>query len=46
MSAIWTLFFGWLPAWFQVCILGFLSLIIIIIALKIIALVLDAIPFV
>lgn len=45
MSALWSVFFSWLPAWFQVVVLGFFALIVILLVLKIVGLVLNAIPF-
>lgn len=45
MSALWTVFFSWLPAWMQVVILGLISLVIIFVVIKVVGLVLDAIPF-
>lgn len=45
MSALWTLIFGFLPAWVQVLVLGLISLLVIILVLRIIGMVLDSIPF-
>lgn len=45
MSALWTVLFSWLPAWFQVVILGLISLMVILLVIKVIGLVLGAIPF-
>lgn len=45
MSAVWQLLFAWLPVWVQVAILGFISLMVVLVILKIIGIVLDAIPF-
>lgn len=46
LSAMWTLFFGFFPAWFQAFILGAFVLFAVIITMKIAAFVLDALPFV
>lgn len=45
MSQIWQLLFGFFPAWFQAFILGVLAAIVIIIVFKIVAFILDTIPF-
>lgn len=46
MSAIWSFLFGWLPtAGMRVAIAGLLAIIIIFIVLRIVKLVLDALPF-
>lgn len=45
MSELWQLLFGFFPAWFQAFILGVLAVIVIIIVFKIVAFILDAIPF-
>lgn len=45
MSLVYDLMFSWLPAWFQYVFVTFLALIAIIIIGKIVAFVLDAIPF-
>lgn len=45
MSALWTLIFGFLPAWVQVLVLGLISLLVIILVLRVIGMVLDSIPF-
>lgn len=37
--------FSWLPAWVQVVLLGFIALVVLFIIVKVIGLVLDAIPF-
>lgn len=42
---IWNLFFGFLPAWFQIGILAVIALYAAIIAAKIVAFILDCIPF-
>lgn len=42
---MWTIAFSWLPGWVQVLILGFIAIVVLILVLKIVALVLDAIPF-
>lgn len=45
MAAFWSIAFSWLPAWVQVVILGLVAVIVILIILKIVGLVLNAIPF-
>lgn len=45
MSAVWSLFFGWLPPVIQVVFLALIAIVLIIIVFRIIALILDAIPF-
>lgn len=45
MLELWSILFSWLPAWFQVVVLGLIALSVLLIVLKIIGLVLDAIPF-
>lgn len=42
---VYQLMFSWLPVWLQVVVLGFIALIIILLIVKIVAFVLDAIPF-
>lgn len=42
---VYQLLFSWLPVWLQVVVLGLISLILIILIAKIVAFVLDAIPF-
>lgn len=41
---VYQLMFGWLPVWFQIMVLALIGYFALIIVLKIIALVLDAIP--
>lgn len=45
MSVLWQMLFGFFPAWFQAFLLGVLAVIVIIIVFKIVAFILDAIPF-
>lgn len=45
MGAVWSLLFGWLPAIAQIMVLAILAVLLIIIVFRIIALILDAIPF-
>lgn len=45
MTDVYALMFAWLPAWFQVVFLTFLAVLAIIVIGKIVAFVLDAIPF-
>lgn len=45
MTAIYQMFFGWMPAIIQALILGLLAFLIIKLVLTIIKVVLDAIPF-
>lgn len=45
MSAIWSLMFGYLPAWVQVVFLAFLAVLVVLIVIKVIALILSAVPF-
>lgn len=42
---LWSFVFGMFPTWFQAAVLGLVALFVIIIVFKIVALVLDAIPF-
>lgn len=42
---VYQLLFSWLPVWLQVVVLGLIALIMIILIVKIVAFVLDAIPF-
>lgn len=45
MSSMWQLLFAWLPAWVHVLILALVAIAVVIIVLKIVGIVLDAIPF-
>lgn len=45
MFELWQLVFGFFPAWFQAFLLGVLALIVVLIVFKIVAFILDAIPF-
>lgn len=45
MSVLWQMLFGFFPPWFQAFLLGVLAVIVIIIVFKIVAFILDAIPF-
>lgn len=45
MNALWSLIFGFMPAWVQVMILGIVSLVIIVLIIRVIGMVLDSIPF-
>lgn len=45
MFELWQLLFGFFPAWFQAFLLGVLALIAVLIVFKIVAFILDAIPF-
>lgn len=45
MTAIYQTLFGWLPAFIQVAILGLIAFLVIRLVLKIVSIVLDAIPF-
>lgn len=45
MSALWSVLFSWLPAWVQVVFLGLVALVVILLVLRIVSKVLDAIPF-
>lgn len=45
MSAIYQALFGWLPAVLQAAILGLIAFLVIRLVLKIVQIVLDAIPF-
>lgn len=42
---VYQLLFSWLPVWLQVVVLGLVALIMIMLVVKIVAFVLDAIPF-
>lgn len=46
MTAIYQTLFGWLPAIVQVAILGVIAFLVIRLVLKIIQIILDALPFV
>lgn len=46
MSAVWSMFFQWMPPILYYAMLGMLALIVIIIVFKIVAFVLDVLPFV
>ena len=45
MDNLWFVLFSWLPAWFQVVVLGLIALTLIFAIVKVIGLILDAIPF-
>lgn len=45
MAELWQILFGFFPAWFQAFLLGVLAVIVIVIIFKIVAFILDAIPF-
>lgn len=45
MKVIWTIVFGFLPAPLQVLILGIVAVMLVLLVFRLIALVLDAIPF-
>lgn len=45
MAAIYQALFGWLPSYIQVAILGLIAFLVIRLVLKIVKIVLDAIPF-
>lgn len=45
MTDLWIVLFSWLPAWFQVVVLGLIALTVIFIIIKVIGLILNAIPF-
>lgn len=45
MSALWSIVFGFLPAPLQVLILGIVAVFLILLVFRLIALVLDSIPF-
>lgn len=45
MTALWDIAFSWLPPVFQVAVLAFLALLVIILIFKLVSLVLSAIPF-
>lgn len=45
MVKIWQMLFGFFPAWFQVFVLAVLAFIVVIIVFKIVAFILDCIPF-
>lgn len=46
VSAIWTVLFGWMPTTFAVICTVFIGLVILIILFKLIAFVMDIIPFI
>lgn len=43
--AFWTMLFGFLPVWFQAVVFVLLWLVLVVIVLRIVKMVLDAIPF-
>lgn len=45
IALVYQLMLSWLPAWLQVVILGLIALLFIFLIVKIVAFVLDAIPF-
>lgn len=45
ISSIWSLLFGWMPSYLAIICTVLIGLVIIIIIIKIIAFILDAIPF-
>lgn len=45
ITAIYQLMFSWLPAWVQVVLLGFFAFILILLIVKLVGFILDAIPF-
>ena len=45
LQAVYMVMLGWLPFWFQAFVLGFIAVLAILIVLKIVAFVLDCIPF-
>lgn len=45
LVAVWQLLFAWLPAWFQVVVLALIAIAVVLLVLKIVGIVLDAIPF-
>ena len=45
MSAIYQMFFAWMPIPLRVAVLGILAIVIIILVARIIKIILDAIPF-
>lgn len=42
---VYQLLFSWLPVWFQVVVLGLIAFLMILLVVKVVAFVLDAIPF-
>lgn len=46
MAQALKLFFSFLPSWAQVCCLAMIAILVVVLVVKIIALVLDALPFV
>lgn len=46
ISQIWQLLTAFLPAWFAVALLSVLTILVILLVIKLIAFVMDAIPFV
>lgn len=45
MSALWDVAFSWLPASAQIAVLAFIAFLVIILVLRLVSLVLSAIPF-
>ena len=46
LQAVYMVMLGWLPPFFQAFVLGFIAVLAILIVFKVIAFVLDALPFV
>lgn len=42
---IYQLIFSWLPVWFQIVVLGLIALIVILLIVKLVGFILNAIPF-
>lgn len=45
MVTAWSIFFGWLPAWVQVVFLLVISILLIMLIVRIVASILEALPF-
>ena len=45
LAMLWSMLFGWLPVLVQICFGAFCALLVIFLILRIIAFILDAIPF-
>lgn len=46
LGEIYAIVLGWLPVWFQVVVLGLIAFLVILLVMRIIKIVLDALPFV
>lgn len=45
MATAWSIFFGWLPAWVQIVFLLIVSILLIMLIVRIVSTILEALPF-